>query len=194
MLKKIMLILTTILGCSIVAQAQDNYDGPVKKELAQKEKAEIRKQKMAIVDSIRFNNVVDAVSEGYFVILVDRVTVNFSGYMENSLDNQRNFILVQGKNGVVQTSSSWGYPGFNNMGGITLSGKLQNMRTKIDKKGNISIGYALIGHNVNAEIYISLPKGSQYATAQVTPIMGRGAFTMYGRIAPYRNPNLNIEH
>ncbi len=176
------------------AQAQDYYPEDDKPEVTGKQlQKEAKKKKMAIIDSVRFNSVEQAIKEGYFVVLVERVSLSYSGHMESALDHNRNFILVQTDGGIVQTSSSWGYPGFNNMGGVTLSGKVTNYRISKGKKGDLSVSYNLVGRNTNANVYISITRGSDQATATVTPTMGRGSFTMYGRIAPYRNPNLQIE-
>lgn len=175
-------------------QAKDCYPEESPSKTSQKELFKKgKREKLAVIDSVRFNSASQAVQEGYFVVLVDRVSLSYSSHMESALNNNRNFIVVQGDGGMVQTSSSWGYPGFNNLGGITLSGKVSNYSISTGEKGNITISYNLVGRNVNANVYINIAHGSDQATATVTPTMGRGNITMYGRIAPYRNHNLPLE-
>lgn len=186
-----MCVALLMAGAGNQARAQDYYPQEPQ-DAAKVQQQQARGHKQAIVDSVRFVALGQAVEEGYFVLQAHSVSLSYSGYTQSGLDGNRNFVLLQGDSGVVQTSSSWGYPGFNNMGGITLMGQVKGYRAKVSKKGNISISYNLVGRNVNASVYINIPHGSDYATATITPIMGRGSFTATGRISPYRNPNLHL--
>ena len=50
------------------------------------------------------------------------------------------------------------------------------------------MNFTLVGSDVNCDVYITLFHGSGDAEATVTPAMGRGSFTLRGKLRPYKQP------
>lgn len=81
-------------------------------ERKMQKEARLAEQKDAILDLAKDRN------------LVLEADALFDRYMNQYNMVNNSFIMFKGNEMVLQTANPWGHPGFNGMGGITLSGQL----------------------------------------------------------------------
>ncbi len=160
-------------------------------ETKQERKAREKRQKEQ-VDSLAHDLSSQAVEQGYFALMADRMTIGRSGYTVNSVQSNANFVLMQGENAMVQLAFNNGMLGQNGLGGITLPGHISNKRITTDKKGNVYLSFIIVGSQFNADVAITLSANSDYATAIITPTFGSDRLTVYGRLLPYRNSRIDF--
>lgn len=147
-----------------------------------------RNEVKAQLGTMRFQKAARAMRDGYFVLMASSVRHSPSGAIDASADEQSNFVLVQGQAGVFQTAGHGINPGLNNMGGFTFKGRVGKPRFSSNKKGDLFMSYTLVGSDVNCDVFITLFHGTGDAEATVTPAMGRGSFTLRGKLRPYKQP------
>ena len=140
-------------------------------ETKQERKAREKRQKEQ-VDSLAHDLSSQAVEQGYFALMADRMTI--------------------GENAMVQLAFNNGMLGQNGLGGITLPGHISNKRITTDKKGNVYLSFIIVGSQFNADVAITLSANSDYATAIITPTFGSDRLTVYGRLLPYRNSRIDF--
>lgn len=193
------LILLALISLPNVAVAQ-NYDdvyvieetGPIPANETKKERKERIKKDHQIVDSIFHLKAERAAFDGYFVLQATQVS-NSRGHYELGLNDNTNFMLMQGDKGIFQVAFNNMNAGANGLGGITLHGRISNKQFKHDKKGNAIITYTMVGRRMNATVTITIFKESDQAIADVYPTLGNGRISLRGRLVPYLNEDLRIE-
>ena len=164
----------------------------VTKETKQ-ERKEREKRERQLTDSIAHIEALNAINDGYFVILADNLLLGKMSYMVSDINSDANFLLVQGDGGIFQMAFNNGHLGLNGMGGVTLHGSVRNMQKKTEKDGSTFITYNLIGSAVNAYVTITLMPSSDRVDATITPMMGSDRISMMGKLVPYRNDDITIE-
>lgn len=162
-------------------------------QLARQQEKELKKLVKVRTDAFKFQKAAQAMKQGYFVMLIDRLCGSFSPGMATGLNEQANFVLLQGDKGVFQTAALQGACGPNGLGGITVKGNVRNVRLKTTKKGDLYMTYHMQGVYGNADVSVTVYKDSDEAMAVISPTFGPGSITAYGHIAPYRNKSLNIK-
>ena len=179
-MKKLIFLLIVCLSCVFVLYATDvDYS-----KLTKAQKKAIEKRNKEIRDSLDHESAVEALAKGYYVLMADRIMIKGRSFI--SIDPNKNFILIQGDNAVIQLAANNGRPGLNGLGGITVEGKIGGVRGgKPDKKGRVSYDLNVIGSAVSAQIQITLYKESCKAVAIVSPNFGSSNLTVYGSIVPY---------
>ncbi len=191
------LILTVIISMPVMAQ---NYDDvyvidetdPIPANETKKERKQRIKKDHEIVDSVFHLKALRAIQNGYFVLQATQVRNSYGNYALGLNDNT-NFLLMQGDKGIFQVAYNTMSAGPNGLGGMTLHGRISKLNIKNDKKGNAIITYTMIGRRMNAYVTITLFKGSDQALATIDPTLGRGQLTLRGRLVPYRNDDIRIE-
>ena len=165
---------------------------PIPDNETKKERKERIKKNHEIVDSIYHLKAEMAADDGYFVLQATEVR-NSYGHYELGLNDNTNFLLMQGDKGIFQVAFNTMNAGANGLGGLTLHGTIGHKELKHDKKGNTIITYTMIGRRMNASVTITLFKGSDQAIADVYPTLGNGRISLRGRLVPYLNDNISIE-
>lgn len=204
MMRTLILIAALVAGGVMGAEAQTNHYAltdsveltvvkPAKpsNETKQERKAREKRQKEQ-VDSLAHDLSAQAVEQGFFALMADRMTIGRLGYTVNPVQSNANFVLMQGENAMVQLAFNNGMLGQNGLGGLTLPGHITNKRIKTDKKGNVYLSFMIVGSQFNADVAITLTAGSDYATAIITPTFGSERLTVSGRLLPYRNKNIDF--
>ena len=194
------LLLATACGVPVTAWAQDYDDdiyviektAPIPDNETKKERKERIKKNHEIVDSIYHLKAEMAADDGYFVLQATEVR-NSYGHYELGLNDNTNFLLMQGDKGIFQVAFNSMNAGANGLGGFTLHGNISRKEMKRDKKGNTIISYTMIGRRMNASVTITLFNGSDQAVADIYPTLGNGRITLRGRLVPYLNDNIRIE-
>lgn len=186
-MKKIIFIMFVSLFCNVsmygVGSMQDVKET---KELTKKQKKAIEKRNREIVDSIHHVEAVEAMKKGYYVLMADRMMFKSRAYMNPNPNT--NFLLVQGDEAVIQIASNGGRPGLNGMGGITVEGKITGLKGgEINRKGEMSYSFTVTGPAVSAQVYITLYKEDNQATAVISPNFWSGNMTIYGEVLPYES-------
>ena len=195
----IMMILAALIIMPKIATAQNVDDdiyviektGDIPANETKKERKERIKKDHQIVDSIFNLKALQAVKDGYFVLQATEVSNSYGRYTLG-LDDNTNFLLMQGEKGIFQVAFNTTNPGLNGLGGITLHGNIGKKDFRTDKKGNTIISYNMIGSRMNASVTITLFKESDQAIADIYPTLGNGRVTLRGRLVPYRNDNIRI--
>ena len=193
------LLLTAVIALPQAAVAQ-NYDdvyvidetAPIPANETKKERNERIKKNHEIVDSVFHLKAERAAIDGYFVLQATQVRNRF-GHYELGLNDNTNFLLMQGDKGIFQVAFNNMSAGANGLGGITLHGRISNMNVKNDKKGNTIVTYVMAGRRMNATVSITIFKESDQAVADIYPNLGNGAITLRGRLVPYFNEDIRIE-
>lgn len=165
---------------------------PIPENETKKERKERIKKDHEIVDSIYHLKAELAAEDGYFVLQATEVR-NSYGHYELGLNDNTNFMLMQGDKGIFQVAFNNMSAGANGLGGITLHGRISNKTLSHDKKGNTILTYTMIGRRMNATVTITIYKGSDQAIADVFPNLGNGRITLRGRLVPYLNEDIRID-
>ncbi len=193
------LIFVTLLSVPATTMAQVHDDiyvidetAPIPSNETKKERKERIKKGHEIVDSIFHLKALNAIEDGYFVLQATEVR-NSYGHYEMGLNDNTNFMLMQGDKGIFQVAFNNMIAGANGLGGITLHGRISNKNIKYDKKGNAILTYTMIGRRMNASVTITVFNGSDQAIADVFPTLGNGRITLRGRLVPYLNESISIE-
>lgn len=203
-MKRINIFLTMMLAAIIampsVALAQAYTDdvyvidetAPIPANETKKERKERIKKDKDIVDSVYHLKAARAVLNQYFVLQATQVN-NGRGFYELGLNDNTNFLLVQGDKGIFQVAFNNMNPGMNGLGGVTLNGYVHNMKVKEDKKGNTQVNFSMVGKRMNATVSITIFNESDQAIADIYPTMGYGRISLRGRLVPYRNDDITID-
>lgn len=194
------LIMVAVINAPNTAVAQSYDDdiyiiektAPIPENETKKERKERIKKDHEIVDSIFHLKASNAIEDGYFVLQATEVRSN-SGRYEMGLNDNTNFMLMQGDKGIFQVAFNNMIAGANGLGGITLHGRISNKAIRQDKKGNTIFTYVMVGRRMNASVTITLFKGTDQALADVYPTLGNGHVTLRGRLVPYLNEDIRIE-
>lgn len=141
-----------------------------------------RKEK-ALNDTLYWYKSSNALENSLFVLEADAVT--FKDGTRILVNENVNFISVNGRRGVVQVSPSSFYPGPNGVGGITLDGNVSGVEKSTDRRGNVHYSANVSGIGINAMVEIILYPGSNDAYAIITPNFSSQTVHMEGKIVPF---------
>ena len=147
-----------------------------------------QKQMKQRVDSLDHAKAAMALERGYWVIVADRINVGRMGYTVSGLNSNTNFVFQQAQEGMVQFAFNDGRPSMNGLGGMTLEGKVSDVKMRTDKKGNITYSYTILSADINAQVIVTVYAGSDYAEALVLPAFSGPRMTLSGRLVPYIRP------
>ena len=204
-MKKYLFLMVSMLVGMAAVQAQDAVTAiddevnlavvkpavPSKETKAQRKAHE--KEMRAQVNQLAHEKALQAMEQGYFVVMADRISDGRTGYTASGLSDNANFLLCQGDAGIFQVAYLRGAPGANGLGGMTLHGSVKGVRIKENKDGAVSMSYNMVGSQMNAYVTINLYKECDRVMVDVNPTMGRGSITLYGRLVPYRNAKIKID-
>ena len=165
--------------------------GQERMEAWKKDMAEFRarsnrdREIMALTDSIAGIQALAAVKNHDFVLEADNVQFrNGSMVFVNSTTN---FISVKGNRAVVQISPSNFAAGPNGVGGVTVDGTISWPDYRVDKRGNITYSFSVMGIGINAQVEIYMSPGTNSASATIYPNFNANTVWLQGTIVPYEN-------
>ena len=194
-----LIVIFVLFGAMLVqAQVVDEIYGdqvdltivtPAQQDKASKKaQKEHQKQMKQRVDSLGHAKAAMALERGYWVIVADRINVGRMGYTVSGLNSNTNFVFQQAQEGMVQFAFNDGRPSMNGLGGMTLEGKVSDVKMRTDKKGNITYSYTILSADINAQVIVTVYAGSDYAEALVLPAFSGPRMTLSGRLVPYIRP------
>lgn len=139
-------------------------------------------------DIALFNQAKQALDEGSFVLETDRI--EFRGGGTANVASNTNFISAKDNYAIVQLAFNNGRPGLNNLGGITLEGRISNIKTTTDRKGNITYRMNVQGAYLSSVIEVVLYYGGDQAMATVYPNFSSNRITVRGTLYPSELSNV----
>ena len=97
---------------------------------------------------------------------------------------------MKGNRAFVQISPSNFASGPNGVGGVTVDGSISGMQRMVDKRGNTTISFNVMGIGINAQIEIYMSPGTNRASATIYPNFNSNTIWVEGEIVPYENSDV----
>ena len=141
-----------------------------------------------LADSLAGIQAVAAVRNQDFVL--EAQSVQFRSGATVFVNSHTNFISVKGNRAVVQISPSNFASGPNGVGGVTVDGTISGQEYKVDKRGNATYTFYVMGIGINAQIEIYLTPGTNQASATIYPNFNSNTVWIQGNIVPYQNSDV----
>ena len=140
---------------------------------------EIQKRLEAERDSVAYVNAVKGLDSLDFVLEADKLVFKYGdmAYVQSNT----NFISLSDDEAVVQVAP-YNAGGPNGVGGVTLDGRASNIKMRTDKKGTITYSMNIQWAAISGVVTITLPKGTNLATAVIEPTFSSNRITLSGRI------------
>ena len=186
-MKKILMLsvaLLTLLSFSNYVHAQEfGAESTMTKQEARRAARAAHKKAMAAEQLKEFQQAVECIKSGSFVIEVDQLL--FPQGMSKFVSKITNFISMNEGNAVIQIATSYFNPGLNGLGGITVQGKVSDITMSTDKKGFVYYNFMVQGLMVSATVNIQLLGNGNRATVTVYPNFNNNNLTMTGEVVPY---------
>ena len=141
----------------------------------------------AMRDSLDNKHTIDAINDGNFILLADKISFTHAGGRPISVFENTNFIYVLNGESVIQFAVDASRAALNGLGGITWEGAVSAKKVTTDNKGNTYVQFNVHGPRTNMAINITIYKGSNEAYARVASNYTNANMSFYGKIQPY-NP------
>ena len=138
-----------------------------------------------LTDSIAGVQAMAALRNQDFVLEAN--TVSFRNGAMVLVNSTTNFISVKGNRAVVQISPSDFTSGPNGVGGVTVDGMMSGQEYRVDKRGNVTYSFSVMGIGINAQVEIYMSQGSNSASATIYPNFNSNTVWLQGNIVPYAN-------
>ncbi len=195
-MKKIVLLSAlTLLLCAISDESFAQGKKMTRKEKEAAWRAERLRKKAAEErmemhnDSVQYLQAIAALKNGSWALEASNVT--FNNGVTNFVTESTNFVSMNNGEATVQTAldnSNIYSP--NGLGGVTLTGRVNNEEMRVDRYGNIYYSFNVTGSEISATVSVTLSAGSNQATATVNPNYNNSNMTMSGYIYPYGNAGI----
>lgn len=182
-----MLGLILALGATGAMAQTANTQEAVTKEQRRMLKQE-RKAAQAKMDSMLAAEARQAVADTSFALEADQVA--FKDGSIAYVNSNTNFVSVNHDNAVVQVAFNVPFPTPNGIGGVTLLGKVQNMRVTTDKKGSVNIRMNVVGIGISAQVFINMYAGTNRASVDIIPNFNSRRLTLRGILMPSKKSSV----
>ncbi|SHG10109.1 DUF4251 domain-containing protein [Dysgonomonas macrotermitis] len=134
-------------------------------------------------NQLAYEKAVTALDSLDFVLEADRIT--FKNGQSTYVNANTNFISAKGDKATVQLAfNSAFYSGPNGIGGITLDGRISNVKKSIDKKGNVTFSMSVFGTGISAEVSFTMYNGNNQCSATVNSNFSSRNITFSGYLYP----------
>ncbi len=143
-----------------------------------KSQTQVSDQARQVEQEILFQQASEALAKSNFVLEADRVFLRRGAPF--NVNSNTNFISLQGDKAVIQLAISQNRGWYNGIGGVTLEGRVSNVRMNTDKKGNINYTMSVTGKQLSAKVSFMIIKDTNKCTAMVTPNLQGEEFTFNG--------------
>lgn len=176
--------LLTLLCSGSGLNAQDfGAETTMTRQEARKAARAAHKKAMAAEQQQLFEQAVQALKDGSFVIEADQLL--FPGGNTKFVSSLTNFVSMNEGKAVIQIATSYYAPGPNGLGGITVNGNASNITMSTSKKGVVYYNFMDQGIAVSATVNIQLSGDGNRATVTIYPNFNSNNLTMTGRLVPY---------
>lgn len=180
MKKIIVLLMLVFIGASTTIYAQESKSESRRAERKAQRDAEKAREKME--EERAYADAVQAIKDRKFVMEVDRVT--FKRGRSAYVTANTNFILLNGEKASVQVAFNGAFAGPNGIGGVTVDGRVGDIKTTTDKKGNVSCSFNVMGVGISAQVSIRLAHGSSNVSATINPNFNSNRLSLDGKLIP----------
>lgn len=181
--------LLTLLCSGTLLQAQEfGEQSTMTRQEARKAARAAHKKAMAAEQQQLFEQAVQCLKEGSFVIEVDQLL--FPRGAVKFVSSLTNFVSMNEGKAVIQIATSYYNPGPNGLGGITVNGNASNITMSTSKKGVVYYNFMDQGIAVSATVNIQLAGDGNRATVTIYPNFNSNNLTMTGKLVPYDQSNV----
>ena len=129
-----------------------------------------------------YANAVQAINNRKFVLEADRIT--FKRGRSAFVTSNTNFVLLNGEKASVQVAFNGPYAGPNGIGGITVDGRVGEIKTTTDKKGNVNCNFNVVGVGISAQVSIRLTHDTNNASVTINPNFNSNRLSLDGKVIP----------
>ncbi|KIO44056.1 MULTISPECIES: DUF4251 domain-containing protein [Porphyromonadaceae] len=185
-----LLAMATFLFYDFSLQAQTKTKQEIKAERKAHRQAMRAHNKMVrqLQNEIAYQNALQALKNNSWALQANTLYNNYG--MPMSVTNNTNFIAMDRNRVSLQLAFNGFNPGPNGLGGITVTGWPSSIHQRIDKKGNVTYTFNVMGAAIFAQVTVQLSYGSNYATATVTGNTNGRQLTFSGILLPYSQSNI----
>lgn len=162
--------------------AQERTTAKEKRKMTREERKLARQKE----DEKLFQTAIDALKKQDFVL--EAQTLTFKKGQTISVTPSTNFISMSGDRATVQVSFVTGRPLQNGLGGVTVEGKVSDIKMSTDKKGRVSYSFYVQGLGISAYVNISLV-GNNKASATILPSFHSNTLILNGNLVPSEKSN-----
>ena len=182
-MKRFYLLSVTLLTLLIFGNglyAQDfGQESTMTKQEARKAARAAHRKAAAAQNQALFEQAVQCLKEGSFVIEVDQLL--FPRGLTKFVSSLTNFVSMNEGKAVIQIATSNFRPGPNGVGGITVEGNASNITMSTSKRGAVYYNFMDQGIAVSATVNIQLTGDGNRATVTVYPNFNSNNLTMSPR-------------
>lgn len=134
------------------------------------------------IDSLQHEEAVQALRDSAFTL--EAKTVVFKYGQRAYVMSHSNFVRVDKGTATVQVSFNVPVAGPNGMGGVTLEGNIGQYELTTDKRGNTYLSFNVMGTAISAQVFVSLYKGGNEASVNITSNFHSRRITLEGVLLP----------
>lgn len=180
MKKIITLMMLVLIGASATVYAQESKSENRRAE--RKAQRDAEKAKVKREEAMAYTDAVQAIKNRKFVLEADRIT--FKRGRSAFVTSNTNFVLLNGDKASVQVAFNGPYAGPNGIGGITVDGRVGDVKTTTDKKGNVNCSFSVMGVGISAQVSIRLSHDTNNASVTINPNFNSNRLSLDGKVIP----------
>ncbi len=180
MKKIIALMMLVFIGASTAMYAQESKSENRRAERKAQRDAEKAREKRE--EARAYADAVQAINNRKFVLEADRIT--FKRGRSAFVTSNTNFVLLNGEKASVQVAFNGPYAGPNGIGGITVDGRVGEVNTATDKKGNVTCSFSVMGVGISAQVSIRLTHDTNNASVTINPNFNSNRLSLDGKVIP----------
>lgn len=180
MKKIIALMMLVFIGASTAMYAQESKSENRRAERKAQRDAEKAREKRE--EARAYADAVQAINNRKFVLEADRIT--FKRGRSAFVTSNTNFVLLNGEKASVQVAFNGPYAGPNGIGGITVDGRVGEVKTATDKKGNVTCSFSVMGVGISAQVSIRLTHDTNNASVIINPNFNSNRLSLDGKVIP----------
>ena len=180
MKKIIALMMLVFIGASTAMYAQESKSENRRTERKAQRDAEKAREKRE--EARAYADAVQAINNRKFVLEADRIT--FKRGRSAFVTSNTNFVLLNGEKASVQVAFNGPYAGPNGIGGITVDGRVGEVKTATDKKGNVTCSFSVMGVGISAQVSIRLTHDTNNASVTINPNFNSNRLSLDGKVIP----------
>lgn len=180
MKKIIALMMLVFIGASTAMYAQESKNENRRAERKAQRDAEKAREKRE--EARAYADAVQAINNRKFVLEADRIT--FKRGRSAFVTSNTNFVLLNGEKASVQVAFNGPYAGPNGIGGITVDGRVGEVKTATDKKGNVTCSFSVMGVGISAQVSIRLTHDTNNASVTINPNFNSNRLSLDGKVIP----------
>ena len=180
MKKIIALMMLVFIGASTAMYAQESKSENRRAERKAQRDAEKAREKRE--EARAYADAVQAINNRKFVLEADRIT--FKRGRSAFVTSNTNFVLLNGEKASVQVAFNGPYAGPNGICGITVDGRVGEVKTATDKKGNVTCSFNVMGVGISAQVSIRLTHDTNNASVTINPNFNSNRLSLDGKVIP----------